>query len=135
MPRHQTPSAGAPGTSKRLARALRWAAVVGWAALIFAGSSLSGSQVPGRYGPLGHFAEYAVLGMLAFFALKLDTNAGRAALFALVLASGYAITDELHQAMVPGRVPDPADWAVDFAGALTAVWILYVLTRTGDDSR
>lgn len=40
-----------------------------------------------------------------------------AVVLAVVLASAYGITDEIHQIFVPGRMCDPLDWAVDTAGA------------------
>ena len=102
------------------ARVTRWIAVALWAAVIFGMSSLPGSRVPGRFGTQAHFIEYAVLALLLYRALR--STAGRASAFiwTLVLASGYAVTDELHQSFVPLRVPDVGDWAVDTAGALCA---------------
>jgi len=59
-------------------------------------------------------------GVLALF---LRLASGRAWL-AVLLASLYGATDELHQAFVPGRSADPADWLADTLGALAAV-LLY----------
>jgi VanZ family protein len=67
-----------------------------------------------------HFAEYALLCFLWWRALKEVTNARRAALLAFVLASGYAITDEIHQTFVDGRHGTPVDWLIDSAGAAAA---------------
>jgi VanZ family protein len=50
-------------------------------------------------------------------------------LLAVVLASAYGVTDELHQAFVPGRVPDPADWLVDTAGAYAGAATGLLLAR------
>ncbi len=107
-------------------RALRWTAVAAWAGLIFALSSLSGSQVSIGIdvSALAHFTEYAILGGLLLFALE-RSNRGLAA---VALASAYGVTDELHQLLVPGRMSDPVDWAVDTAGAIAgaalAAWLL-----------
>lgn len=77
---------------------------------------------------LAHFAEYALLGILVFMAL--DRRALRRAVYLAVLtASAYAVTDELHQLFVPGRVADPADWGVDTLGALTGVLLLAYASR------
>jgi VanZ family protein len=43
----------------------------------------------------------------------------KAALVALLIASLYAATDELHQTFVKGRKGSPVDWAIDTAGAAT----------------
>jgi VanZ family protein len=108
-----------PTAKVRLVSAL---AAVAWMALIFRLSALPGSAVPGKFGALGHYGLYAVLG--ALYLMALPANGRRpwlAALLALALASAYGVTDEFHQSFVPGRVPDVADWLVDTAGALTAV--------------
>lgn len=107
---------------KRLSatRAPSWAAAL-WAGVIFTASSLPGSRVPGRFGSIAHFIEYAILGALLMLALRDDRDPlGRAAL-AFAMAVAYGITDEFHQAFVVGRVPDPLDLTVDAAGAACAV--------------
>ena len=67
-----------------------------------------------------HFAEYALLCFLWWRALVTVTSPGRAALFAFLLASGYAASDEYHQTFVDGRHGSPIDWAIDSAGAALA---------------
>ena len=67
-----------------------------------------------------HFAEYALLCFLWWRALATVTTPSRAALFAFLLASGYAATDEYHQTFVDGRHGSLIDWAIDSAGAAAA---------------
>lgn len=111
--------------------AIRWSAVIVWAAVIFRLSALPGSQVPGKFGSFAHFGVYAVLAALALHALA-DPSRW---LWAVALASAYGITDELHQLFVPGRVADPVDWVVDTLGAITgALLISWWLRRRGADS-
>jgi VanZ family protein len=98
-------------------------------AVIFALSSVPGSMVPGRFGSLGHFVLYSVLGGLFYLALLPRVGRRRAAIVAVALASAYGITDEIHQVFVPGRTPDPIDWLVDTAGALVAVAAFAYATR------
>jgi VanZ family protein len=74
-----------------------------------------------------HFGEYALLCFLWWRALASVTSARRAALLAFVLASGYAVTDEIHQTFVEGRHGTPVDWLIDSAGA--AVVALTLGTR------
>ena len=92
-------------------RALRlWAPVVAWAAVIFALSS-----VPDLGTGLGtwdlvlrkiaHAGEYALLG----------------ARLAVVLGVGYAVSDEVHQHFVPGRVGAWYDVAIDAVGVAVGV--------------
>lgn len=110
-------------TMHKIPTAVTWAAVVAWAGVIFWFSSLPGSQIPGRYGPLGHFGEYAIFGGLILLALGAPTRL----LGAVALASAYGVTDELHQLFVVGRQADPVDWMVDTTGALIGaaviVWV------------
>ena len=103
-------------------RALVWAPVVLWAAVIFAlssvpdlGTGLGLWDVLLR--KLAHLVEYAILGALLFRAVRREPAA-------LVLGSLYAATDELHQAFVPGRVGSPVDWLLDTAGVAAGV-LLY----------
>jgi VanZ family protein len=74
-----------------------------------------------------HFTEYALLCFLWWRALATVTNPRRAALWAFLIASGYAVTDEFHQTFVEGRHGTPVDWLIDSAGA--AVVALAVRTR------
>lgn len=104
-------------TSPRRRRALRWGLAVGWAALIFVVSSMPGSNLPGGFSFEAHFFEYAIFGGLLYSALRLDRSTPSAILWAVALASLYAITDEYHQSFVPMRTPDPLDWVVDTVGA------------------
>jgi VanZ family protein len=88
---------------------------------IFAGSSIPGSNLPGGYSFQGHLAEYAVLGALVMLALRDRPRRLLVALAALTACSLYGVTDELHQAFVPGRVPDVLDWATDTVGAAAGI--------------
>ncbi len=108
-------------------RVALWGPVLLWAALIFALSSIPnlGTEL-GTWDlllrKLGHFAEFGVLGALLLRAL------GNAPV-AVVLGSLYALTDEAHQAFVPGRVASPLDWTIDAAGVLAGVAVLARLSR------
>jgi VanZ family protein len=101
------------------ARLTTWLPVVLWAGVIFALSSIPdlGTGL-GNWDfalrKLAHVAEYAVFGALAF-------RAARSAPAAVLVASAYAVTDEVHQAFVAGRHGSPLDWLVDTGGALLGV--------------
>jgi VanZ family protein len=104
-----------------------WLPVVAWAGLIFTlssvpdlGTGLGGWDLLLR--KLAHAAEYAVLGLLLFRAL------GRAAA-AFWLGAAYAVTDEIHQAFVPGRLGSPVDFAIDAAGVAIGIGIAVRLRR------
>ncbi len=108
---------------------LRWLPVAAWAGVIYALSSVPGSNVPGRFGPLGHFVLYLVLAALIAAAMR-DPELPRRLVLAVLLASAYGVTDEFHQSFVPGRYPDPADWLIDTAGAIVgAALIAFIVIR------
>jgi VanZ like family len=71
-----------------------------------------------------HFSEYFLLTVLWWWALRTHLGGRRALLPALAIAIGYAITDELHQTFVDGRVGTWRDVLIDSAGALTAAWLI-----------
>jgi len=77
-----------------------------------------------------HLAEYALLLVLWWRALrtKLTTRLALAVAFAITVA--YAATDELHQRYVDGRVGTPVDVAIDAAGAAGAAWL--IMRRRGE---
>jgi VanZ family protein len=79
---------------------------------------------------LTHFSEYALLCALWWRVFVRRTSRRRAALAALVVASLYSITDELHQTFVDGRHGTPVDWAIDTAGASLAAWRLRIPRRS-----
>ena len=96
-----------------------WLPVVAWAAIIFAlsslpdlGTGLGGWDLVLR--KLAHAAEYAVLGALLLRAT------GRTGL-AFALGALYAVSDEIHQSFVPGRLGSPLDVAIDAAGVAVGV--------------
>jgi len=79
----------------------------------------------------GHLAEYAILAVLLWRArrrpLPGETRPWnrREAAWAAAWAAAYAVTDELHQHFVPGRLGSVWDVLIDTLGAvlgLAAVW-------------
>ncbi len=121
------PAVRRPGS--RAAWLWRWGPPLLWMAVIFALSSRS--QLPSAPQPLldlllkkaAHVAEYGVLALLWLRALSPAgwRSARGPALAAFVIATLYAVSDELHQALVPGRHPQPVDVLIDAAGAAAAL--------------
>lgn len=78
---------------------------------------------------VAHFCEYLVLGVLLVNALRSHMPLGRALVLAIVCASAYGISDEIHQIFVDGRYCDAADWLTDTLGAaLGASGLFGILT-------
>lgn len=104
----------------RVPTPLRWLPAILWACVIFAGSSVPGSSIPGGYSVYGHLAEYAVFGALVAFGAR-ERGLRAAAIVAIAVCALYGASDEFHQAFVPLRVPDPIDWLTDVAGACIGI--------------
>ena len=99
--------------------------------LIFALSSQPDlPQPPGPwpenvYDKVGHALLYGVLAWLLWRVLG-QRYASSAVLAAActALAVAYGVSDEFHQAFVPGRTPSVADLAADGLGAASAMLLL-----------
>jgi VanZ family protein len=97
----------------------RWLPVVAWAALIFAlssvpdlGTGLGTWDLVLR--KLAHAGEYAVLGLLLVRAVRRPG-------LALGLGALYAVSDEVHQHFVEGRVGAPLDVGIDVVGVAIGI--------------
>ncbi len=120
------------GDRVRPGRAVRWLVVALWMGVIFYVSAQpdlphhpqAGTDVMLK--KLAHMAEYGILASLVYWAWKRDDHSTHrgAALVALVVAGLYAVTDEIHQAFVPGRSPQLLDVAFDLMGASLALFIV-----------
>jgi VanZ family protein len=74
---------------------------------------------------LVHASEYALLCFLWWRALRTVMDRLRALVPALVIAVGYAATDEVHQRFVSGRHSTWVDVLIDSMGAALAALLLY----------
>jgi VanZ family protein len=102
-----------------------WLPVIGWAAVIFAFSS-----IPGLGTGLGeadtilrkgaHVTEYAIFGWLLLRALGREFPA-------LGIGIAYAITDEFHQSFVRGRHASPIDVLIDTVGLAIGIFVIKAL--------
>jgi VanZ family protein len=104
-----------------------WLPVIAWAALIFTlssipdlGTGLGGWDLALR--KIAHAAEYAVLGALLLRAIGREAPA-------TALGIAYAVTDEVHQAFVPGRQGAPLDVLIDAVGVIVGVYVVGRATR------
>ena len=99
-------------------RIAAWALVAAYMGVIFYLSSQPSLPIPPRFWQQDkafHFLAYFVLGALgahAFYPGSLKQRFWAA----LLLASLYGASDELHQSFVPGRDVDFFDWLADTAG-------------------
>ena len=112
-------------------RALLWLPACAQMALIFGASSVPGDQLPGTvWDKLAHFAVYGLLGLCFLLPLAggrlSGVTVGRAAA-AVLLASVYGISDEMHQSFTPNRSSDVYDVFADAIGAAAAVVVALLL--------
>ena len=126
--------------TKRQIPGMQWLPVIFWMTLIFCFSNQANSgaiteaylgnfNVPLR--KIAHLSEYLILCLLSERAFRLSGGSWQrnSLIFAVVLSGFYALTDEWHQAFVPGRSATLSDVLVDLLGALFAcAW--QVLRRT-----
>ena len=91
--------------------------------------------------PTAHFCEYLIFGALLANAWRTKVTLPWAVWAAVLCASLYGISDEIHQIFVPGRTADPIDWlvdtkiepskrqALDTCGAALGAFIAYAILR------
>lgn len=76
-----------------------------------------------------HFTVYLILGILSLNAFQKSKLLGsKGIVFALGLCILYAISDEIHQAFVPGRGPSMKDVGIDSLGSMMGIGI-YLLFK------
>lgn len=116
--------------------ARRWILAGAWAALIFALSSRGNLPGPGFpwSDKILHAFEFGVLAWLIARALFPPMLAYRRRESVIYGATGligftYAVSDELHQALVPGRSCEISDLMADSAGILLALVLLRLFLR------
>jgi hypothetical protein len=104
---------------------MRWLPALAWMAVIFTLSSISGLRVSDQaevdrpIRGLAHMAAYGLLaGLLLYAICGRRRPRGRDVVVAVLLAIAYGVTDELHQAVVPGRTGRIDDLVIDALGAL-----------------
>lgn len=134
-----------------------WLPLLVWMALIFVGSSdLMSAEHTSRFivpflrwldpnisletilqvhfyvRKAAHVSEYTILAALLYRALVNTILQSRALLSAAIVLLGcslYAMTDEFHQSFVPSRTASARDVAIDSAGALIGLLIIYRFQR------
>jgi hypothetical protein len=118
--------------------AVRWGPLLLWMALIFWLSAQPVVPHPGRAVGLSdhlvdyvaHAALFCALALWAWWALGgRGLAAGRRIGMAAGLALLYALSDEAHQALVPGRFATLPDLLADAAGIAAAALALWPLAR------
>ena len=77
-----------------------------------------------------HFTEYAVFGWFTIYSLTdLVKNKWAACIFSEAIVFVYAVSDEIHQYLVPGRYMSAGDVGIDSLGALFGIWLFVIFHR------
>jgi VanZ family protein len=102
-----------------------WGPVLLWMGLIFLLSARDGLDSGGgrlRFdvAKAAHLSVYFVLGLLLMRSMA-TVHVRRRAWWVMVVLVLYAISDEIHQAFVPGRTPLLLDIAIDATGGLIGI--------------
>jgi VanZ family protein len=111
----------------------RWGPALLIMLIIFVLSSIPSDEMPdfGRadtlFKKLGHMAGYALLALAVLHGLNRFTPAAIAAAWGLTVL--YAVTDEFHQSLVPGRGSSIVDVGIDALGALLGLLVLAWVRR------
>lgn len=111
-----------------------WIPVIIWAGVIFTLSSIpdleSGLKQDFILRKIAHILEFAILTFLIFRGLKQENlNIKKIAIYSIIFAIFYALTDEYHQAFILGREGSLKDVGIDSIGILIAGLIWYYKKR------
>lgn len=113
-----------------------WTPAVLYMALIWVVSAMHIDTAAIEFFPLKdkgiHLVEYTALGFLVAYACVrtfISRGVFRALAVAVLITIAWGVSDETHQAYVPGREADPIDLVADTFGALFGACIMYALWR------
>lgn len=77
-----------------------------------------------------HIFLYLVLGLLVYAAVRTHgLPKGKGALVSVLIALGYAVTDELHQLSIPGRSGELRDVLIDTVAAAIGIALYVAVDR------
>lgn len=80
---------------------------------------------------LAHLTEYFILACLTISLLKEYTKKQKIIIITtIIFCFLYALTDEYHQSLVPGRSPLLTDVLIDTTGAIISTIIYYLRNKT-----
>jgi VanZ family protein len=85
---------------------------------------------------LHHFAAYFVMGVLSWrCSLHLFRRDIIRFFSAIIFCSLYGLSDEWHQAWVPGREADVFDWIADTTGAIISVILCFAYLKENNKDK
>jgi len=117
--------------NKKIAAVL-WFCTLSYMSLLFYLSSRQHISLPfdvWNADKLLHMMAYVPLAFMLYVSMKVSGLRRYVAVFAFLLGVLYGASDELHQALVPGRSPDILDLAADTVGSLLGVILAGFVSR------
>ncbi len=117
-----------------------WLPVIAVAGLIFLGSAQSDARISPDVTTdwvlrkIGHLAVYALLAFVTVSALR-ALRVPHVVTFTVLLGTLYAVTDEFHQSLVPGRSSLATDVLIDIGGLLIGLGTWLLLRRRNEIRR
>ena len=109
---------------------------IGWAVVIFVGSSIPGKDIPDLgFKPqdkIAHIIEFGILGFLLLRAYRSTSYVifhKYAVIWAGIFGIAWGILDEAHQLLVPGRCASTYDVTADAIGVLAGLAAFLWLER------
>jgi VanZ family protein len=104
-----------------------------WAITLFTLSSLPGRNVPSvglvHEDLIAHVIVFGLFGYFLAMAFIAPNHPGskKRILFAILVGTIYAFSDEYHQSFVPGRFPSVSDFLADTVGLVLGAWLFTTL--------
>ena len=81
---------------------------------------------------IAHFTEYFILGLLTY---NMAYNYNKKVYLSIIICILYAISDELHQSLVPGRSCQILDILIDSSGSIISIYLLSILFHLKNNSK
>lgn len=82
--------------------------------------TLKALKIPFIIRKAAHFTVYGILFLFAYVACMGFQDRNKQIVLSFIITLAYAISDEIHQVFIPGRVGHYTDVLIDMAGALGA---------------
>lgn len=77
---------------------------------------------------LAHYIEYLILGILVIN-MFIKNNIPKSYLISIIFCVIYAISDEIHQFIIPGRACQIKDILIDSIGSITGIHLYKLISK------
>ena len=79
-----------------------------------------------------HFTEYFILGLLTH---NMIHNYNKKTYISIIICILYAISDELHQLITPGRSCQILDILIDSSGSILGIYLLFIYFKIKNSNK